>query len=110
MIPMGRHRVRFVLRRGPGSPLDTGKRWRGTTGGLAKASSSFVISRFFYARPRVKFVANRVKALEESVFGPCTPLANIDWIRKKASAILERVLRVGPRDSGIRRSLMKIIG
>src|SRR5882762_6942069 len=36
--------------------------------------------------------------------------ANIDCIRKKASAILERVLRVGPRDSGIRRSLMKIIG
>src|SRR3984885_5188234 len=42
-------------------------------------------------------------------FGPGA-LANVDWIRKKASAILERVLRVGPRDSGIRRSLMKIIG
>src|ERR1700733_13963172 len=35
---------------------------------------------------------------------------DVDWIRKKASAILERVLRVGSRDSGIRRSLMKIIG
>src|ERR1700693_208776 len=44
------------------------------------------------------------------LFRPTYAGANIDWIRKKASAILERVLRLGPRDSGIRRSLMKIIG
>jgi hypothetical protein len=43
-------------------------------------------------------------------FRPTYACANVDWIRKKASAILERVLKVGPRDSGIRRSLMKIIG
>jgi hypothetical protein len=29
------------------------------------------------------------------VFGPGTLQANLDWIRKKASAILERVLRFG---------------
>src|SRR5258707_14244890 len=41
---------------------------------------------------------------------PRSQKRDLDWIRKKASAILERVLRVGPRDSGTRRSLMKIIG
>ena len=35
------------------------------------------------------------------LFNPCTRNpANLDWIRKKASAILERVLRVGPETLG----------
>jgi hypothetical protein len=46
-------------------------------------------------RLRGRIVAHGVKAFEKLRFRPMYAWANIDWIRKKASAILERVLRFG---------------
>jgi hypothetical protein len=48
-----------------------------------------------FTLPTSRFRAGLGKAIETYHFRPKYASANVDWIRKKASAILERVLRGG---------------